>query len=197
MKLFKLLALLVVLGFFIMSCGGGDDGGSSGGSGETVTGAVNNNNTVNEDQAATTNSSEIWLDAFDFDCTSNWRNRDGALGIETYQGIGTCTETFTGEAGEYQLVLKAVTEYDGNSPYELFINDTQVARGEYPLSNPLGCDCPDDNWREICPDLSKDIDMGIHALKPGDTLKFRGNDVYPCGGHGAFTKWYGISAIKK
>ena len=186
MKLFRLLAVLIVLGFFFVSCSDSDNGGSSGGSGETDIAATNENT-----------PDFIWLDAFDFDCTSNWGERDAALGLKAYQGSGTCTETFPGEEGEYQLVLKALTEYDGNSPYKLLINGTEVASGEYPLSNALGCDCPDDNWRQICPDLSKDIDMGTHALKPGDTLEFFGDDVYPCGDHGAFTKWFGINAIKK
>ncbi|MBT8354800.1 MAG: hypothetical protein KJO60_09770, partial [Desulfofustis sp.] len=143
MKLFRLLAVLIVLGFFFMSCSDSDNGGSSGGSGETDIAATNENPPV-----------FLWLDAFDFDCTSNWSGRDAALALEAYQGSGTCTETFPGEAGEYQLVLKALTEYDGNSPYKLFINGTEVASGEYPLSNSLGCDCPDDKWRDVCPDLS-------------------------------------------
>ena len=190
MKVFKLSMVLLSSAFILISCGGdsSDDGGTTGGSGETQA--------SQEKPVVTSNSSLIWLDAFEFNCESNWGERDAALGIQAYQGSGSCTMNFPGESGTYRLILKAVTEYDGRSPYKLYINGTQVAAGEYPLSSDLGCDCPLENWREVCPDLNSDIDLGTHTINSGDTLKFWADDVYPCGSHGAFAKWYGIQAVK-
>lgn len=211
MKALKLLAVLFVFGFFFISCSGGssDDGGTTGGSGETsATTATEDSSTkdvaqeetkeeTKEETAVVNTSSEIWLDAFDFNCTGNWGDRDGALGILAYQGSGSCTMDFPGETGTYEFILKAQTEYDGRSPYKLFINGTQVAGGEYPLSSDLYCDCPHDNWREVCPDRNVDISLGTHTINNGATLKFWGDDVYPCGEHGSYTKWHGITAIKR
>lgn len=199
--------LIVFLGFLLTSCSGGsDDGGTTGGSGETQAAATkeDSSSTVEtaeeesqEESASVVSSSEIFVDAFDFNCSSNWGDRDGALGIKAYTGSGTCQTAFPGEAGTYQLVLKAVTEYDGKSPYKFSINGTQVANGEYPLSSPLGCDCPHDDWREVCPDRDRDIDLGTYSLNPGDILELWGDDVYPCGSHGSYTKWRGIEANRR
>lgn len=202
--------VIVFLGFFLTSCGGGSDsndsGGTTGGSGETEAARTQEDSQdkvetaeeePQEESTAVVSSSNIFLDAFDFNCSSNWGNRDGALGIKAYTGSGTCQESFPGEAGTYQLVLKAVTEYDGKSPYKFSINGTQVANGEYPLSSPLGCDCPHENWREVCPDRDRDIDLGTHTLNPGDILELWGDDVYPCGSHGSYTKWRGVEAIRR
>ncbi|MEJ2134124.1 MAG: hypothetical protein P8X86_02615 [Desulfofustis sp.] len=211
MKVFRVLMLIVFLGFLLTSCSGGsDDGGTTGGSGETQAAATNEESSSNdktakeesneepeEEPASVVSSSEIFIDAFDFNCSSNWGDRDGALGIKAYTGSGTCRKSFPGEAGTYQLVLKAVTEFDGKSPYKFSINGTQVASGEYPLSSSLGCDCPEDNWREVCPDRDRDIDLGTYDLNPGDVLELWGDDVYPCGSHGSYTKWRGIEAIRR
>lgn len=207
MRVFRVLMLIVFLGFLLTSCSGGsDDGGTTGGSGETQAAATkeDSSSTVEtaeeesqEESASVVSSSEIFVDAFDFNCSSNWGDRDGALGIKAYTGSGTCQTAFPGEAGTYQLVLKAVTEYDGKSPYKFSINGTQVANGEYPLSSPLGCDCPHDDWREVCPDRDRDIDLGTYSLNPGDILELWGDDVYPCGSHGSYTKWRGIEANRR
>lgn len=213
-KVIRSIVVIAFLGFFLASCSGGSDsndsGGTTGGSGENQTAATQEDSQANvdtaeeeqreepeEEQASVVSSSNIFLDAFDFNCSSNWGNRDGAVGIKAYTGSGTCQESFPGEAGTYQLVLKAVTEYDGRSPYKFSINGTQVANGEYPLSNPLGCDCPHDEWREVCPDRDRDIDLGTYTLNPGDILELWGDDVYPCGSHGSYTKWRGIEAIRR
>jgi hypothetical protein len=202
--------VMMFLGFFLTSCGGGSDsddsGGTAGGSGETQTAAAQEDSSAAEEEASeeaaqqtapVVSSGNIFLDAFDWRCSSNWGNRDGALGIEAYTGSGTCQQAFPGAPGTYQLVLKAVTEFDGESPYKFSINGTQVANGEYPLSSPLGCDCPKENWREVCPDRDRDIDLGTFTLNTGDVLEFWGQDVYPCGGHGSYTKWRGIEAIRR
>lgn len=215
MRMFRLLAVLVVLGFFFVSCSdSSDDGGTTGGSGETQATAAKEDSSAKtetkeeeseeeteeepeEKTASVNSSSKIFMDAFDFNCSANWGDRDGAVGIKAYTGSGTCDESFPGEAGTYLLVLKAVTEFDGESPYKFSINGTQVASGTYPLSSPLGCDCPQENWRDVCPDKDRDINLGTYDLNPGDTLTVWGDDVYPCGGHGSYTKWRGIEAIRR
>ena len=204
-RVIRLLMVIVFLGFFLTSCGGGSDsndsGGTTGGSGDTEAATSKDDSQANdeaaEESATVVSSANIFLDAFDFKCSGNWGDRDGALGIKAYTGSGTCQESFPGEAGTYQLVLKAVTEFDGKSPYKFSINGIQVANGEYPLSSPLGCDCPKEQWREVCPDRDRDINLGTYSLNPGDILELWGDDVYPCGGHGAYTKWRGIEAIRR
>ena len=209
MRVFRFLLVVIFLGFFLVSCGGGgsdDDGGTTGGSGETNAAAAKEDTSANDEakeeepeekQASVNSSSEIFLDAFDFKCSGNWEDRDGALGLAAYSGSGSCQESFPGEAGTYQLVLKAQTEYDGESPYKVSINGTQVAGGEFPLSSSQGCDCPHDNWREECPDRNEDINLGTFDLNPGDIIEFWGDDVYPCGSHGSYAKWHGIEAIRR
>ena len=199
--MFRILTILIVLGFFLVSCGGGgDDGGSSGGSGEAQP-TSESENPQSEDTGEvvnpSTSSSEVWLDAYTFSCTSNWTNREGPLGLEAYSGSGNCVKSFPGTSGTYQLVLKAVTEYDGEPPYRVSLNGTTIQEGTYPLSSDLGCNCPSDSWRTVCPDKTEDIDLGTHTINTGDTIEFYGDDVYPCGGHGAYAKWYGIMAIRQ
>ena len=209
MKAFKFLIVLFVLSFFYISCSdSSDDSGTTGGSGETKAAASKADSSAaeeateeeeekEEEPASVNNSSEIFLDAFKFACSGNWTDRDGALGLAAYSGSGSCETAFPGEAGNYQLILKAQTEYDGKSPYEFSINGTKVASGEFPLSSPLGCDCPHDDWRDVCPDRNTDINLGTYALNPGDILKFWGSDEYPCGSHGSYAKWHGIEAIRR
>jgi len=219
-KIMRFLAILVVVGFLIAACSSSDsdDGGTTGGSGDTPAPAATADSSSKDDESSSkedvkeeeakeakeeeedkpaVSSSKIWLDAFDWNCSSNWTDRDGALGLKAYSGSGTCKTEFPGAPGTYQLVLTAQTEFDGKSPYKLSINGNQVANGEYPLSSPLGCDCPTDDWRDVCPDRNRDIDLGSHELNTGDTLTFWGDDVYPCGSHGSYTKWHGITAIKR
>ena len=215
MKIMRFLAILVVVGFLIAACGSSDDdgGGTTGGSGDTQAPAATADSSSKDDESSSSkedvkeeevkedkpavSSTKIWMDAFDWNCSSNWTDRDGALGLKAYSGSGTCKIEFPGVPGTYQLVLTAQTEFDGKSPYKLSINGTQVANGEYPLSSPLGCDCPTDDWRDVCPDRNKEINLGRYELNTGDTLTFWGDDVYPCGSHGSYTKWHGITAIKR
>ena len=93
----RILTILIVLGLFLVSCGGGgDDGGSSGGSGEAQP-TSESENPQSEDTGEvvnpSTSSSEVWLDAYTFSCTSNWTNREGPLGLEaTYLSNGEPAE---------------------------------------------------------------------------------------------------------
>jgi hypothetical protein len=215
-KTFRFIALACGLGLILLSCGGDDgDGGTTGGSGETQSTAAVDTATdeqasaANDEQAPAANdeseaptevqvssSNNIWLDAWDFNCGGNWADRDGALGLKPYAGPGSCSISFPGAAGTYNLTLTAVDEFDGRSPYRVSINGATIKEGTYDLSSPLGCECPLDNWRQVCPDRSQYIGLGRHNLKPGDVIEFWGDDVYPCGEHGAYAKWLGIQADK-
>jgi len=143
----------------------------------------------------------VSLDAFnDFlyngGCDSLWEERDGAVGIKAYANAwGTCSSTFSGVDHEYTytIVLTVQTEFDGQSPYEVYINDTLIKSDVFPLSSSLGCDCPLDDWRTVCPDKDVDINLGDFTLKKGDVITFRGLDVYPCGEHGSYAKWHGMT----
>jgi len=132
------------------------------------------------------------LNAFtDFNCTSNWTNRDGGLGLVAGTRNGTCKAAFPGTAGRYRLLVKIQTEFDGSSPYRVAINGRTIHTGRYPYSTGrLVCDCPD--WRKNCPDRIVSVDTGVHDLKPGDVLEFYGEEEYPCGKHGSYAKWQGM-----
>lgn len=207
-RTFRFIAFAGVLSLFLLSCGDDDDsGGTTGGSGETQPSAAADAGSVDQAAAATeaaeapaenqdVTSNNIWLNAWDFDCTNNWSDRDGALGLTPYTGPGSCSISFPGAEGTYNLTLSAVNEFDGKSLYRVSINGVTIGEGEYDLSSPLGCECPLDNWREVCPDRNQYIGFGKHNLKPGDVIEFWGDDVYPCGEHGAYAKWLGIQADK-
>lgn len=216
MKQIRFWALLLIAGLFVIACSSGssDDGGTTGGSGETETSAAASTDSSSNDESTSAadssdsntsstapdtpaSSSDIWLDAYTFNCTSNWTNRDGPLGLAAYSGSGTCSKAFPGETGTYQLTLYAVTEFDGKSPYKVSIDGSTIKEGTYPLSSPLGCDCPIETWRTVCPDKSLNINLGTHTITQGASIGFWGDDVYPCGEHGSYTKWYGIRATKK
>jgi hypothetical protein len=211
----RFLALLFVMGFFIISCSDSDDdSGTAGGSGEVNKSAAVKDSANNEpastesddtaaqeepsQPAAPVSSSEIWMDASsDWNCGGNWTERDGALGLVAYSGNDSCSISFPGESGSYQLVLTAQTEFDGQSPYSVSINGQTVASGDFPWSSSLKCDCPKEDWRSVCPDKNTDIDLGTHNLNPGDVIEFWGADDYPCGSHGSYAKWHGITAYKR
>lgn len=134
----------------------------------------------------------VTLNAFgDFSCTSNWTNRDGALGLSAGSREGTCTAKFPGESGSYRISFLAQTEFDGASPYRIYINGQIVASGRYPYSTgTLYCACPLDRWHTVCPDRNITIDAGVHTINKGDVIKLYGAEDYGCGEHGAYTKWH-------
>lgn len=207
MRTFRFLALMCVLSLFFLSCGDSDDGGgTTGGSGEAEPAAAAEASSGDSaesppeeaapaaETATVSTSNNIFLSAWDFNCGSNWSNRDNAVGLNPYTGPGSCSISFNGQEGSYNLTLSAVNEFDGKSLYRVSINGATIGEGEYDLSSPLGCDCPLENWREVCPDRTQYIALGTHNLKPGDVIEFWGDDVYPCGEHGAYAKWLGIQA---
>ncbi|MCB2218235.1 hypothetical protein [Desulfofustis glycolicus] len=204
MHIFRIFIALSLASLLLTSCDlfedDDDDGGTSAGSGtveQSTSKTADTTDTASTDSVTTTSqttSSQISLNAFQsFSCTSNWSNRDGALGLTAHTGSGTCFTTFPGKSGSYQITLIAQTEFDGRSPYQISINDQVVSAGSYPLSSSLYCDCPLDQWYIVCPDRNVTIDAGIHAIKTGDKISFWGDQVYPCGDHGSYAKWHGMT----
>jgi len=136
----------------------------------------------------------VRLGAFnDFQCTSNWTNRDGGLGLSVGSGSGTCQASFPGKSGIYQIELLAQTEREGQSPYRISINGTQVSSGKFPFSQgELNCKCYRQPWTKYCPDVVMNLDAGTHKINTGDIIEFYGEEEYLCGAHGAYSKWRGM-----
>lgn len=174
------LGVFLAAGLFLGGCeklietvSGGGGGAGSGG--------------TSASQSANT---PVRLNAFtQFQCTSNWTNRDGGLGLVAHSGSGTCKAAFPGGSGAYRIQLVAQTEFDGSPIYRISINGRVVASGSYPLSKgTLICDCPD--WPRNCPDVNVSLDAGVHQIHTGDVIEFYGQEVYPCGKNGAYAKWH-------
>lgn len=140
------------------------DGSSSGGTENiTATSTISPEpSTQNSDAApevVTAIPEAVTLSAFsDFDCTGNWTNRDGALGLEAGSGSGTCQTEFSGVTGSYRITITIQTEFDGKPYYSLSLNNQEISSGHYSLSSSLACDCPKDNWWNVCPDQNVEID---------------------------------------
>jgi hypothetical protein len=134
----------------------------------------------------------VTLNAFsDFTCTSNWKKRDGALGLKANTGSGSCYANFTNISGIYHIILTVQTEFDGQPPYKISINNQPIKTDKYPLSSSLGCDCPLKQWETVCPDKIIDINLGSFTVNQGDKIEFWGDQVFPCGDkHGAYAKWH-------
>ncbi|WP_319549695.1 hypothetical protein [Desulfogranum marinum] len=134
----------------------------------------------------------VILNAFsDFNCTSAWTTRDGALGLRAGSGSGTCTASFPGESGWYTIQIKVQAERDGAPPYSLSINGDKVDSGNYPYAweDRLMCN---ESYFEY-PDRNKIITAGRFYIDKGDSIAFYGQETYPCGhDHGAYAKWHEI-----
>jgi len=136
----------------------------------------------------------VTLNAFgDFNCTPNWGNRDGALGLIAYTGQGTCVAKFPGESGKYKLTIKVQTEFDGSPFYKVSINGKGVTSGNYPYSTgQLYCACPLETWTTSCPDRIIELNGGVVDIEKGDTVEFFGAENFGCGEHGAYAKWHSM-----
>jgi len=188
MKYLALPLILMLLLFSGCDLLDDDDDDSSDGGTEVV--ATDDSSSA----AAAASSSTVELNAFsDFNCTSNWSNRDGALGLTARTGSGTCQAAFPGASGSYRITITVQTEFDGNSPYALYINDNGAASGSYPLAPGCENDCDPDNWRSQCPDRKKNLDAGTHSISQGDIIKFYGAEDWNCSDHGAYAKWHKIT----
>jgi len=169
------LGAIALLGLSISACNKISDLVSGGGGGDDT-------------QVAAT---QVRLSAFsNFTCTSNWTNRDGALGLAAGSGSGTCVAGFPGTTGKYRVELVAQTEYDGSPSYKISVNGNTAGSGRYPYSKgSLICSCPD--WHINCPDKNVNLDAGIHTIKTGDKIEFWGAEIYECDkSHGAYAKWH-------
>ena len=171
-----------------------DDGSSNGGTEHITTASTANPQASAQNSAAAPQA--VTLSAFsDFNCTSNWTDRDGALGLEAHSGSGTCETAFPGVTGRYRITITIQTEFDGKPYYSLSINNQEISSGQYPLSSSLACDCPKDNWWNVCPDKNVEIDAGVHTVSTNDIIKFYGEEQWQCDGHGAYAKWHKISFV--
>lgn len=180
-----------------------DDDSSDGGTEVVATDESSSAATSTSSSAATTtsttsssssSSSTVVLGAFsDFSCSSGWTNRDGALGLSPHSGSGTCQAAFPGTSGTYRITITVQIEFDGNSPYALYINDAGAASGSYPLASGCENDCHPDDWHSQCPDQKKNIDAGTHSISQGDIIKFYGAEDWNCDDHGAYAKWHKIT----
>ncbi|HEC13644.1 MAG TPA: hypothetical protein ENI80_10445 [Acidiferrobacteraceae bacterium] len=165
----------LALASVLTACGRGPDT-SSGGGGDFI---------VNSP------SSAVRLNAFsDFKCTDGWTDSDGAMGLASGTGNGTCEAVFPGPSGTYRVEVLAQSEYDGTSSFAVGINRQIVYAGVYPLSqSSLNCNCS--NWQQNCPDKVVMLDAGTHQIKTGDTLRFIGQEMYACStSYGASAKWH-------
>ena len=189
--------MVLLLASLLVSCADDDDddgGNSTGGTGVAETTTPASSEPAPADPAGGSGPTEVYLGASsDFSCTSNWENRDGAWGLAPHSGSGSCSASCPGTSGTYAVTLTIQTEFDGKSPYKVTINEQSIKSGTYPLSSSLACDCPLDSWRSKCPDKQVDVNCGTHTINNGDTIGFWGEDVYPCGEHGSYAKWHGIS----
>ncbi len=180
---YLLLSMVIVM--LITSCGiFDDDDDDAGGNSNTGAGQV-----ANADVASSSGASEIRLNAFsDFNCSSNWTNRDGALGLKAHTGSGTCRASFPGISGRYRVQIKVQAERDGAPPYSFSINGVIVKSGHYPYATgQLACGCS----YEKCPDRNKMMDVGTFQINQGDIVELWADQVYPCGhDHGAYAKWH-------
>jgi hypothetical protein len=151
-----------------------------------------------DSSSSSNNSNEpnviVQLDAFnDFNCTSNWTNRDGGLGLSVGSGSGTCQTSFPGNSGIYKIELLAQTEREGQSPYRISINGNPASSGKFPYSQgELNCKCYRQPWTRYCPDVVMKLDGGTHQINTGDKIEYYGEEEYLCGKHGAYSKWRGI-----
>ncbi|MCI5122086.1 MAG: hypothetical protein D3908_13025, partial [Candidatus Electrothrix sp. AUS4] len=134
MKYLALPLLLMLLFFSGCDLLDDDDDDSSDGDTEVVATNDTSSSTTPTTSTPTTASSKVVLNASsDFSCTSNWTTRDGAWGLKARSKKGSCQASFPGESGNYRVVITVQTEFDGNSPYLLYINGNTAASGKYPL----------------------------------------------------------------
>jgi len=99
-------------------------------------------------------------------------------------------DNFPGSSGTYKVELGAVLESDGDSPYELLIGTEVVATGNYPYpASELDCS---KNYYD-----ARYLDLGMHVINQGETIRYRATSVYPCGSsHGQYSRFWEIKCTK-
>ncbi len=196
-KYLRWLPTVLLAAMVLMACektgetsSGGGGGDETDAAGEKIAGSA----AAGSEKSASTQNSTVALDAFtDFQCTSNWTNRDGGLGLKVGSGSGTCQATFPGGSGTYRIELGAQTEREGQSPFRISINGTLAGAGKFPFSQGQRiCKCHRQPWMTYCPDVVMYLDAGTHHINTGDVIEYYGEEEYLCGKHGAYSKWRGM-----
>ena len=94
---------------------------------------------------------------------------------------------FPGDSGHYRIELGAVLERDGSPEYRVSVGGQVVGEGRYDFAcGVLMCNAS----RAECPDAAVHLDLGTHPIRRGDRIEVWGRSTYPCGEHGAYTRWY-------
>lgn len=98
-------------------------------------------------------------------------------------------DSFPGVTGIYSIEFGIIAEDDGPPNYKVFAGDRLLKSGKYP--------CPDGNCGCTKNTAAATIDLGEHAVGNGDRIEVWGKSVYPCGSHGAYTRWYELAFTRK
>lgn len=133
-------------------------------------------------------------DADDFDGVWEPRSSEGkpSWGIkgtgEPLQG-SMWFDSFPGATSIYSIEFGIIAEDDGPPLYKVFAGDRLLKSGTYPC--PKGdCGCTKNTEAAT-------IDLGQHAIAEGDRIEVWGKSVYPCGSHGAYTRWYELAFTRR
>ncbi|MBD3317299.1 MAG: hypothetical protein GF344_16045, partial [Chitinivibrionales bacterium] len=95
-------------------------------------------------------------------------------------------DSFSGSTGNYKMELQAVLESDGDSPYKLYIEGTEVASGRYPYADGSK-DCNGNTYKVVW------LDLGTHTIAEGNRIRYWAKSVYPCGSsHGQYSRFQEI-----
>ncbi len=96
-------------------------------------------------------------------------------------------DAFPGASGKYRVELGAVLEFDGQPEYKVSAGGKTLKSGSYPYSmGSRQCDVSKGK------DKAVHLDLGTHEIKQGDKIEVWGKSVYPCGAHGAYTRWWEV-----
>ncbi|MBD3393102.1 MAG: hypothetical protein GF418_13355 [Chitinivibrionales bacterium] len=142
-------------------------------------------------------AAEVQLNALE--CSGKdgvWKDRSingiSCLGID---GTGSSLDgdvwwdAFPGDDGTYNVLLGAVLESDGNSPYELSIAGAIVATGNFPYADG-NLNCSGSTYR------LEELDLGNHTINNGDKITYWARSVYPCGAsHGQYSRFSYIKFV--
>jgi hypothetical protein len=101
-------------------------------------------------------------------------------------------DAFPGPGGRYRVELGAVLELDGDPAYRVSVAGAVLGQGTYPHScGVLLCNAT----RAECPDRAVHLDLGEHEIARGARVEVWGRATYPCGKHGAYTRWYEVRFV--
>ena len=125
-------------------------------------------------------------------------NREGGIGVSGNHEVSTCkvTWTFPGPSGDYEIIVIALQERDGNPGFKVSLNGKQIKSGGVGYATPnLVCakSCDKGGWRECWPNKKTELRCGKHRVNKGDKITYAVTSAYPCGSsHGAYGITYGV-----